>query len=241
MNDQAKDRTVWCLTAPVGFLGHILALKQGLRGLVLATAGTAALVAGSGTAYAGQDAFLSSRMTVSSPAGANDLCQRYPWACMRSAAAVRISGEQLDYAVKLNRQINRQVRAISDQAQYGRTEYWSLPTTRGGDCEDFALLKKKHLIAAGLDPQALLISTVLDRNRNAHAVLVIRTAQGDYILDNLRNDVKHWRQTGYTFLRMQDPTDPRKWTAVIDGGIMRNDNAVSTERLATSGSRANSN
>ena len=97
------------------------------------------------------------------------------------------------------------------------------------------------LIEAGLDPQSLLISTVLDRNRNAHAVLVMRTVQGDYILDNLRDEVKHWRQTGYTFLRMQDPADPRKWTAVIDGGIMRNDNAVSTPRLVRSNLRLNSN
>ena len=236
-----NDRAGWYHIAPSDFFGRVLDLKHGLRGLVLAAAGMAALVAGTGTLHAGQDAFLTARMTVSSPAGANDLCQRYPWACMRSAGAAKISGDQLDYAIKLNRQINREVRSISDQAQYGRMEYWALPTARGGDCEDFALLKKKQLIAAGLDPQALLISTVLDRNRNAHAVLVMRTVHGDYILDNLRNEVKHWRQTGYTFLRMQDPADPRKWTAVIDGGIMRNDNAVSTSRLVPASLRANSN
>ncbi|MCD1625754.1 MAG: transglutaminase-like cysteine peptidase [Paracoccaceae bacterium] len=236
-----NDRAAWYHTIPAGIVGQFPNRKHGLRALALAVASAAALGAGTDTLYAGQDAFLTARMTVSSPAGANDLCQRYPWACMRSAGLVRISGKQLDYAVKLNRQINRQVRAVSDQAQYGRTEYWSLPTGRGGDCEDFALLKKKHLIAAGLDPQALMVSTVLDRNRNAHAVLVMRTVHGDYVLDNLRNDVKHWRQTGYTFLRMQDPTDPRKWTAVIDGGIMRNDNAVSTSRLVPTSLRPNSN
>lgn len=178
-----------------------------------------------------QEAFLLSRMTVSAPAGAHNLCGRYPWACQTSARPVQVSGDQLDVAVRINRQINRQVTAISDQAQYGRTEHWALPTARGGDCEDFALIKKKRLIEAGLDPQMLLVATVLDRNRNAHAVLVVRSVQGDVVLDNLRDEVLPWRQTGYTFLRMQDPAEPGRWTAVIDGGILRKDNAVSTPRL----------
>lgn len=199
--------------------------------LALVMLSASALLLGSKEVIA-QDAFLASRMTVSAPAGANKLCGRYPWACRASGGVTKVSGSQLDIAVRLNRQINRQVQSISDQAQYARAEYWSLPTARGGDCEDFALIKKKHLIEAGLDPQMLLVSTVLDRNRNAHAVLVMRTTQGDFILDNLHDEVLHWRQTGYTFLRMQDPANPIRWTAVIDGGIMRNDNAVSTPRLA---------
>lgn len=187
---------------------------------------------GASPASAGQDAFLKARMTVSAPAGAAGLCGRYPWACQTTqAATVRVSDNQLSYAVQLNRQINRSVTSISDQAQYGVLEHWALPTARGGDCEDFALLKKKRLIEAGLNPQMLLISTVLDLQRNAHAVLVLRTARGDFVLDNLRDEVLHWRQTGYTFLRMQDPADPRRWTAVIDGGILRNDNAVSSPRV----------
>ena len=209
-------------------------VSRRLQALALAALSAAALLLGAQGAFA-KDAFLTSRMTVSAPAGASNLCGRYPWACQTSSGAIRVSGGHLDIAIKLNRQINRQVRSISDQAQYGRTEHWSLPTARGGDCEDFALIKKKRLIEAGLDPQMLLISTVLDRNRNAHAVLVMRTAQGDFILDNLRDEVLHWRQTGYTFLRMQDPASPSRWTAVIDGGILRNDNAVSTPRLVQSG------
>jgi predicted transglutaminase-like cysteine proteinase len=212
-------------------------MRGGVSRYLLAISAAMMLI-GVNPVAAGQDAFLKARMTVSSPAGAKDLCQRYAWACQRSSAApVRISGSQLDYAISLNRQINRQVRSISDLAQYGVVEHWALPTARGGDCEDFALLKKKMLIEAGLDPQMLLIATVLDRSRNAHAVLVMRTAQGDFILDNLRDDVKHWSRTGYTYLRMQDPSDPRRWSAVIEGGILRNDNAVSSPRSQVSRSQ----
>lgn len=203
----------------------------GIRFMAALAVAATSLVAAGDQAAASQDAFLSARMTVSSPAGANNLCSRYAWACSRSAAPTRVSGAGLDLALRINRQINREVRSISDQGQYGRTEHWALPTARGGDCEDFALIKKKRLIEAGLDPQMLLIATVLDRGRNAHAVLVMRTAQGDFVLDNLRDEVLHWRRTGYTYLRMQDPANPSRWTAVIDGGILRNDSAVSTPRL----------
>ncbi|MDX5414145.1 MAG: transglutaminase-like cysteine peptidase [Rhodobacterales bacterium] len=206
-------------------------LLRGMRQIALMAATGVAVALGAQAAVA-QDAFLSARMTVSAPAGAHNLCGRYPWACQNAGAGKPVAGHHLELAIQVNRQINRQVRSISDQAQYARPEHWALPTAQGGDCEDFALIKKKRLIEAGLDPRMLLVSTVLDRNRNAHAVLVMRTSQGDFILDNLRDEVLHWRQTGYTFLRMQDPSNPARWTAVIDGGILRNNNAVATPRLA---------
>lgn len=212
-------------------------LAAGMRHLALMALTGATLIFGAQGAVA-QDAFLTARMTVSAPAGAQNLCGRFPFACLSSGAETRVSDQQVDLAVRMNRQINRQVRSISDQAQYGTAEHWALPTARGGDCEDFALLKKKRLIEAGFDPRMLLISTVLDRDRVAHAVLVMRTSQGDFILDNLRDEVLHWRATGYTFLRMQDPSDPSRWTAVIDGGILRKDNAVATPRLAQTAANA---
>ena len=202
------------------------------RGLAVCAASVSAVLLGSGEARSNEGAFLSSRMTVSAPAGASNLCTRYTWACARSASVTPVSPAQMTLAATLNRQINRQVRSVSDQAQYGKQEHWALPTARGGDCEDFALLKKKRLMQAGVDPQNLLITTALDRRRNAHAVLIMRTPQGDFVLDNLRDDIVHWQRTGYTFLRMQNPANPALWTAVIEGGILRNDNAVSTPRVA---------
>ena len=80
--------------------------------------------------------------------------------------------------------------------------------------KDFALLKKRELIRAGIDPSKLLIATVLDRKRNAHAVLVYRSSQGDLVLDNLTNRIKPWSVTRYLFLRMQDPRQPRNWVGV---------------------------
>lgn len=180
--------------------------------------------------HAGENAFLASRMAVSPPLGASELCKTTEWACAAGDTSVGIDTDQLDLAVSINRRVNRRVREISDLAQYGRSEYWGLPTNLGGDCEDFAMLKKKLLIQQGVNALRLLIATVLDRGGNSHAVLVMRTNDGDFILDNLDDRILHWQSTGYTFLRMQDPANPAGWTAVIAGGIIHNDRAVARVR-----------
>ncbi|MBM9593279.1 transglutaminase-like cysteine peptidase [Roseitranquillus sediminis] len=162
-------------------------------------------------------AFLGARMAVDPPSGAQALCQTYDWACARSAASAPLTPEQVDVAKRVSRAVNQQFREISDQSQYGREEVWALPTSRGGDCEDFALIKKRELIARGLPADRLMLASVLDRKRKSHAVLVIRTESGDLVLDNLTDRVLPWHRTGYMFLRMQNPQDAAGWVAVLEG------------------------
>lgn len=157
--------------------------------------------------------------TAPAPAGMGDLCDRRPWACAAGATRAIASANALALARSVNRSVNRAVREVSDAQQYGREDLWDLPTAWGGDCEDFALAKKKRLIDAGLPSGALLLATVLDRRREHHAVLVLRTAEQDFVLDNLTDRVLPWHKTGYSFLRMQDPASPRRWTAIAAGGI----------------------
>ena len=162
-------------------------------------------------------AFLKAGVSVSPPPGAVGICSRYGWACQRGAVAAA-SGDIMGLADRVNREVNRRVRPTSDQAQYGRVEYWTLPGKRG-DCEDYALEKKRVLMQAGVRGDQLLLATALDRSGGAHAVLVLRTGSGDYVLDNLTDRIKPWGQTGYTFLRMQDPAAPQQWRALFAGGI----------------------
>lgn len=71
----------------------------------------------------------------------------------------------------------------------------------------------------GLRGEQLFLTTVLDRNGGAHPVLVRRSGTGDFLLDNMAHRIKPWRQTGYTFLRMQEPAAPQQWRALFAGGI----------------------
>ena len=157
---------------------------------------------------------------VDEPNGFSDVCVRYDWACTRSGRATSTGREVLTIAQTVNTIINRQTREVTDEVQYNRSEYWALPTARGGDCEDFALAKKQALISKGIAAEKLLIATVLDRRNNPHAVLVLRIDAGDYILDNVTNRILGWQETGYTFLRMQNPDSPSQWLAVLAGGVL---------------------
>ncbi|WP_170348760.1 MULTISPECIES: transglutaminase-like cysteine peptidase [Ruegeria] len=148
------------------------------------------------------------------PSGARQLCRQYRWACSTKATVSMSSQKEMQIIQHVNRQVNATTRAVTDRSQYRTAERWALPTSRGGDCEDFALLKKRDLIRAGVDPSKLLIATVLDAKRNSHAVLVYRSAAGDLVLDNLTNQIKPWAATQYLFLRMQNPRKPSGWVGV---------------------------
>ena len=169
---------------------------------------------------AGQRPHLEALQSVDAPDGFSGVCARYGWACARSGRATSAGRDVLALAEKVNTSINRQTREVADEVQYNLSEYWALPTALGGDCEDFALAKKQALISNGVVPEQLLLATVLDQRGNPHAVLVLRTDSGDYVLDNLTNSILAWRETGYTFLRMQNPASPGQWKAVLAGGVL---------------------
>ncbi|WP_254435844.1 transglutaminase-like cysteine peptidase [Ruegeria arenilitoris] len=190
----------------------LLASSMG-RLFAVAVLASSALAAGT-AAGASEGSFIKIVAASPPPSGARQLCRQYSWACSGKAAASMSSRQEMQIIERVNRQVNATTRSVTDLSQYRTAERWALPTSRGGDCEDFALLKKRDLIRAGVDPSKLLIATVLDTQRNAHAVLVYRSAAGDLVLDNLTNQIKPWSATHYLFLRMQNPRKPSGWVGV---------------------------
>jgi len=90
-------------------------------------------------------------------------------------------------ATKVNKLVNSK-RYITDSRNYGKSDYWATPVQfleRGGDCEDFAIAKYTALRALGVPDERLRVSIVQDTLKNIpHAVLVVYTDQGPYVLDN---------------------------------------------------------
>ncbi len=189
------------LTSTMGRMVVVSALALGLIGIVSA-------------ADASEGRFIKSVAVSPPPSGAKQLCRQYSWACSTKASVSMSYQQEMRIIQRVNRKVNATTRSVTDRSQYRTAERWALPTSRGGDCEDFALLKKRDLIRAGVDPSKLLIATVLDTKRNSHAVLVYRSAAGDLILDNLTNQIKPWSATRYLFLRMQNPSRPSSWVGV---------------------------
>ena len=85
--------------------------------------------------------------------------------------------------------VNKRVRFVEDQADWGRPDVWSPASVtlgRGrGDCEDFAIAKMAMLRQAGFSDRDLYLVVLKDLVRRAdHAVLVARAGGHMYVLDN---------------------------------------------------------
>jgi predicted transglutaminase-like cysteine proteinase len=117
---------------------------------------------------------------------------------------------------QVNQTVNRGIQMESDQAQYGKADYWNVQSGRDehGDCEDYALTKRHQLIAAGIPPEVLSFGIVRTPWNELHAVLILTTDQGDMILDNLSAWIQHWDQTGYVWIERQTPGQPFDWRRV---------------------------
>ena len=126
---------------------------------------------------------------------------------------LQLTGEKWDQIVQVNTYVNNTIRPATDMEVYGVVEYWGYPID-AGDCEDFALLKKRYLAGLGINPDELLMTVLLDEKGEGHAVLTVTTDQGDLILDNRRNEILRWDHTGYKFLKRQSQQDPQKWVSL---------------------------
>ena len=56
---------------------------------------------------------------------------------------------------------------------------------------------------------------VLDERSEGHAILTVTSEQGDFVLDNRRDEILRWRDANYRFLKRQSQKDPRQWVALI--------------------------
>jgi predicted transglutaminase-like cysteine proteinase len=150
------------------------------------------------------------------PYGFVKFCEREPEECRQGAPEEqRFSAgpDRLSELDAVNRSVNHEIEPATDLEVYGQTEYWTIPTTRG-DCEDYALLKRKRLIARGWPISALLMTVVRDERGEGHAVLTARTVQGDFILDNKIDEVKVWYRTPYEYVMRQSYLNTRIWMSL---------------------------
>jgi predicted transglutaminase-like cysteine proteinase len=150
------------------------------------------------------------------PYGFVQFCARMPEECQQGPMEEQrfsATPERLSELDTINRTVNREISPATDMEIYGQAEYWTIPTTRG-DCEDYALLKRKRLMERGWPASALLMTVVRDEKGEGHAVLTARTLQGDFILDNKVDEVKAWHRTGYEYVMRQSYLNPQIWMSL---------------------------
>lgn len=154
------------------------------------------------------------------PYGWYDFCNRRPEECdvpKLSAAQVRLTQETWRTIEKVNNRVNRAIEPVSNLDHWGTLlDHWDYPTDGKGDCKIYALEKRRELLAAGFPRQALLMTIVYDLHGEGHAILTVVTDRGEFVLDNLTDQVRSWDSTGYTFIKRQSQEDPNVWLDLGD-------------------------
>jgi predicted transglutaminase-like cysteine proteinase len=154
----------------------------------------------------------------SEPAGYAQFCQTRPSECAPKGALVGevvLNQAKWSELLRVNSFYNQSIVPVSDQDLYQTEEFWTYPNGYG-DCEDFALAKRRELIDRGWPASTLLLSVVRQTNGEGHAILMVRTDRGDLVLDNQDSAVKLWTDTSYTFLKRQSQANPAAWVALTN-------------------------
>lgn len=204
--------------------------RVGVISLLSAVSCVTAAHAGSGTVTASREdglkfgpsskrspAFMRIFGNAQAPYGFVRFCDGHPDDCQASSqsndARFEATPERLSELDSINRYVNKTIEPATDMEIYGVNELWTIPTDRG-DCEDFALLKRRMLIERGWPSGAVLMTVVRDEKNEGHAILTARTTQGDFVLDNKNDEVKLWTQTPYHYVMRQSYINPRVWVSL---------------------------
>jgi predicted transglutaminase-like cysteine proteinase len=155
----------------------------------------------------------------SQPVGHYEFCQRLPKECREMTpreAPIALTRKLWAELIRVNNRVNQRIKPMTDQQNYGVEEYWSYAEDGYGDCEDYALEKRRELLADNVPAGDLLMTVVKQPNGDGHAVLTVRTSMGDYILDNLEPRILVWTDTDYRYLKRQSETNSGQWVAIRD-------------------------
>lgn len=165
--------------------------------------------------------FASVGASTSVPYGWVDFCGRRPEECTLGKLTpvdVRLNRKTWATLNKVNRLANGAIEPVTNLEHWGTmVDHWDYPIDGKGDCKVYALYKRKLLIDQGFPRQALLMTVVRDLEGQGHAILTVKTDHGDFVLDNLSDEIRPWDATGYKYVKRQAQDDPNVWLDL--GGV----------------------
>ncbi len=181
-------------------------MKAFVRTLLASSIVMAAFVTNS--SHAGTLALHASYATLGGPTsvpyGWVDFCHREPQECNQpvlQALDINLTPETWQILNKVNHLVNQTIIPISNYDHWGTMlDHWDYPKDGKGDCKIYALWKRKLLIDAGFPRQALLMTIVRDQNGEGHTILTVKTNRGEFILDNMRQEIRPWDDHRLSFL-----------------------------------------
>lgn len=169
-------------------------------------------------AYTAEPKLMSASGPAFAPPAFYAFCKERPDLCASTGSVrkMQMSEARQGQLREVNLLVNRQIREVSDLEAQGREDVWSVPRSVG-DCEDFAILKKKELMKRGW-PASTLLLTVVTAGGEGHVVLTASTDRGDIILDNRTDALRDWTKVRYNFFARQSQTAHGKWERIVATG-----------------------
>lgn len=164
------------------------------------------------------------------PMGYVRFCLRYVEDCKIRGndfrrRTVSLTGKRWAELIRVNRQVNRDITAQSDLTI--GTQDWSVHPKMGA-CYDYAVTKRHDLLARGWPSSTLLLSEVVTAAGEHHLVLVVRTTQGNVVLDNLDPNIRTVETVRYMWVRIQSKSSPKFWVAATPEGWPSPRDAIGT-------------
>ncbi len=135
-----------------------------------------------------------------------EFCMRNKVQCETSQSKeVKLTSASLKTLKRVNFKINRAIRPRNDAG-----DTWKANVS-AGDCEDYALTKRSKLVKMGFPASALRMAVATTPYGEGHAVLVVSTNRGDFVLDNRNNEVRPFHRTDLTWEKIQGKRNPLLW------------------------------
>jgi predicted transglutaminase-like cysteine proteinase len=146
------------------------------------------------------------------PAGFIRFCVEHAQECLVSRQepeTVALTADHLAQLEQVQTEVNAEI-----TSRVNASQSWEYAASGYGDCNTYALTKRRALIALGWPEETLLLAAAYTERGEGHLVLVARTAQGDLVLDNRLPQVVDWAQLPYRWIAVQSQKSPARWLKV---------------------------
>ncbi|MEQ8357748.1 MAG: transglutaminase-like cysteine peptidase [Kiloniellaceae bacterium] len=150
---------------------------------------------------------MSAGKLIPAPAAWLSLLRRHPELAPKEApfVPVQLSVARAAQLVKVNKEVNKEITFRDDTRG---ADLWQVGV-REGDCEDYAIRKLQVLVEGhGFPRGALTLAACRLESGRGHAVLLVHSDRGVYVMDNLAYRVTPWRALPYSWVAREEPGAP---------------------------------
>ena len=125
---------------------------------------------------------------------------------------ITLTPEKWTIINRTNTYRNDNIHYVKDRVQYGKSDHWAFPDDEKGDCEDYAIAKQYDLTQEGIESW-LATCWVHPDKQGYHAVCLVDTDYGTYVLDNRFPSVFHFEDCHYHWHKKEQPDET--WVKII--------------------------